>query len=140
MSFSNAVAEGWDDYKPGLISFMISDYKEQSKDSDYFFTPGMPFKANVEFLGEFRKIEENRSKYIGMWLKTHGMNPEHINMYSTEVLVKEGKVEYWLPIQKQLIPYFKKEVPNNKRVNLYVVLAGSIHKDWVFLVNEFRVR
>ncbi len=49
----------------------------------------------------------------------------------------EGQTEYWLPVQKTLIPHLKKKFAKNKPITLFVVWPGKAGADWVFLVNEF---
>lgn len=66
---------------------------------------------------------------------------EIVDLFETELLFKENGVEYWLPVQKQVIPYFAQELKKGDQVTLFLIWIGAYKNagswDWVFLVNEF---
>jgi hypothetical protein len=135
-----ACASGWDDYKANTIAKMIDYYSrvEAYKSSDYFYTPGMPFKTTVKYLGKTRIIKQDRSAYIKKLFFSWGMTAEQAKTFDSEILIEENGIKYWLPIQNVLIPHLNKEIKINDNVNLFIVLGGAIKKDWVFLINEFK--
>jgi hypothetical protein len=137
--FQLAFASGWDDYKPAKISRVIVTYAESNKDVDFFFTPGIPLRTTVKYLGQTRKTLPERLFFIEKWVKTHGMNPDIIKEFDREILIEEDGNKYWLPIQRVLIPHMNKELKINDKVILFVVLAGAVKTDWVFLINEFNL-
>jgi hypothetical protein len=80
-------------------------------------------------------------KIIAVYAEASFKNPEYRDLYATEFLFTEGSVAYWLPVQKQLIPYFEQELKKGDKVNLYVVWVGGRKEsgtiEHVFSVNDF---
>jgi len=107
--------------------------------ADYYFTPGLPFKSMVVYLGEKRDISAKRNNFIYMWVKTHKLGKKLAYAYKKEIKVSEGNIVYWIPVQNVLIAYLDKEVKKNNKVVLYMVLAGAAKQDLVFLVNELNL-
>jgi hypothetical protein len=70
------------------------------------------------------------------------VSEEIVGLFEDELSFKEGEVTYWLPIQSQVIPYFKEELKVGDKVELYLIWIGARREsevtDWVFLVNEFQ--
>lgn len=60
----------------------------------------------------------------------------------TTQLFKECDNEYWIPVQKQVIPHFAKELKKGDMVSLFIVRVGGEKAkdrwDWLFIVNEFQ--
>jgi hypothetical protein len=82
-----------------------------------------------------------RLDLIAGWIKTTGRSPEIAKVFDTEFLFLEDSVEYWLPVQSQVIPFFAKELKKGDKVTLYTIWIGGYKCagkwDWIFLVNEF---
>lgn len=135
-----ATAAGWDDYKPYSIARMKADHAGVNEDMDFHFTPGIPFRSTVRYLGKTRDIRAERLIFIEMWAQSHRMSSVIVEAFEKEIQVKEDGKSYWLPIQSVLIPHIEKEVKENASVTLFLVFAGAIKSDQVFLVNEFKAR
>ena len=101
-----------------------------------------PSLVKVTYTGQSRALSAKKREVIATWLKTYGpKNPEYSHLFETELLFTEGKEEYWLPVQAQVIPYFEQELQKGENVNLYLVWVGARRDsgkiEHVFLVNEF---
>ena len=131
------IEAGWDEYQKSTLRAVIKQNDGNGRKSDFVFTAGLPYRVEVVFSGRFREITPARAFFIEQWLKSNGLDPASKHLFDTEMLVMERKTEYWLPVQKALIPHLKKEVARNKPVTLYVVWSGKTGADSVFLVNEF---
>ena len=137
---TQAAATGWDDYKPNSIARMKADHAGVNEGMDFHFTPGIPFRSTVRYLGKTRDIQAQRLIFIEMWAQSHRMSSVIVEAFEKEIQVKEDGKSYWLPIQSVLIPHIEKEVEENASVTLFLVFAGAIKNDQVFLVNEFKAR
>jgi len=102
-----------------------------------------PSKVKVTYTGRSRIISAKRKELIKDWLTTtYGRDSkELVKLFDTEFLFTEAGIEYWLPIQGQLIESFNEELKKGEVVILYVAWIGARKEsdkiDWVFLVNEF---
>ncbi len=119
---------------------MKADHAGANQDMDFHFTPGLPFRSTVRYLGKTRAIQAERLIFIEMWAQSHRMSSIIVEAFEKEILVREEDQSYWLPIQNVLIPHIEKEVKENASVTLFLVFAGAIKNDQVFLVNEFKAR
>ena len=102
------------------------------------------YKVRVIYTGKFRPI---RQCAISLWNIYRGVQglKGFDGVYKNEALFVENEVEYWMPVQEQVIPYFKDEVEENQEVNLYIAWLGmyhqdSCHMDWIFFDVDFDTR
>jgi hypothetical protein len=62
--------------------------------------------------------------------------------FSNQSFYSKKDDEYWLPVAKQIIPSFSKELDKGGAVDLYLIRPGGLRAkdkaDWVFLVEEFQ--
>jgi len=145
-----ALAETQDDwarYQSRTLSQIIKQHSKAVVDEKarihLFFTADVfPSKVNVTYTGEVRTISSIRKEFIAAWAKTRTVHEEVVALFDEELLFKEGKTEYWLPVQRQVIPYFKEELKPGDSVELYLIWIGARRQfgvtDWIFLVNEFQ--
>ena len=64
--------------------------------------------------GESRSVSSIRKDLIKDWLVTYSINHDHLKLFETEYLFTEGSAKYWIPVQKQLIEHFDKELKREK--------------------------
>jgi hypothetical protein len=134
----------WDSYKPRTLAEIIklNSDPETLKKVDVII-PGdlFPSQVKVTYTGASRKISAARKDFINIWEKSHALTPELKGLFDDELLFIEGSVEHWLPVQKQVIPYFEKELQKGEQVTLFTVWAGAKKIEgkwnWIFFVNEF---
>jgi len=105
-----------------------------------------PSRVEMTYTGQFRDISESKLLLISTWMKTFApqLSDSQIKeLFKQEGLFIEDTVEYWLPVQSQLIPYMVEELDEDQKVTLLLVWAGltkfSGEVEWVFLVNNFPV-
>jgi len=99
-------------------------------------------RARVVYMGSTRPISEGKKENMKTWAGMFTASKEtYIKAYESDVLFTEGGVEYWLPVQKQVIPYFDKELKKGDEVDLFIIRAGGIYDkdkwDWIWLTEEF---
>ncbi len=135
---SNSSA-GWEDYQESSLKSVLEQKGGMNRGVDFLFTPGLPYKITVTYTGKFREISSLRKSYLEKWLKSLGLDPHQADLFTNDVLVVEGKREFWLPVQNVLISAMKKEVQPMNPVTLYVVWTGAVKDDWIFIVNEFNL-
>ena len=98
-------------------------------------------RVKVVYTGTSRKVSDQRKELISIWLKTLGKPKELLDLFENEYLFTEDKVEYWLPVQKQVASYFADELKKGDTVTLFVAWLGARKEaksvDYIFLTNEF---
>ena len=137
--------DGWGAYQPRTLDQIIKQHSRTVADTqarvDLFFTAELfPSRVKVTYTGQIRKIAATRKEFIARWATTR--NAQQLSaLFEEELLFKEGAVDYWLPVQKQVIPYFKEELKPGDPVELLLIWIGARSEskvaDWIFLVNEF---
>ncbi len=96
------------------------------------------YRIRVPFTNESREIGPEKIKFIEMWVNALVRIPELIKLYKHEILIKSEDKDYWIPMQEQVLPYMNKELKIGKQFDLYIILAGTIKDEWVFLATEFK--
>ncbi len=148
---STPIPGSWGRYVPrtlGEIIELTRNEAESLADNSYFLNYGDNYPSLVEmtYTGQFRDVSDEKLVLITTWLRTYApqlSETQRNELFTTEGLFIESEVEYWLPIQSQLIPYMKDELTVDNPVTLLVVWAGltkfSGEIEWIFLVNNFPV-
>ena len=141
--------DSWEKYLPRTLDQIIQQHApEQLKAPglekaavSIISSDSFPSRVKVIYTGESRIVSAKRKELIVDWVKSFRNKPEIADLFESELLFKEGSVEYWLPVQKQVIPYFAQEVKKGDEVTLLLVWVGVRREpeqtDWVFLVNDF---
>lgn len=139
----------WDRYISSDLQALIDthsefgfvDFSQPNKMNLNALAVSLPYRIKVEYQNEFRPISQEKMKLLDFLAKSGILNETFINLFETEMLVKDGSNFYWFPVQKFLIHYFKKELSKGAQVNLYSMFAGTVLEadkiQWVFIVNEF---
>ncbi len=154
---SVALAQGfpWQDFKPRTLKDLAAMEKdvEQRRDTDgkpavVFHGDMLLTKSRVVYTGLTRPISDTKKQFLKQWTELYaGGNKEaYAKLYETDLLFTENGVDYWLPVQKKVIPYFDKELKKGDEVDLYIVRAGGIYDtnkdkdkwDWLLFVEEFQ--
>jgi hypothetical protein len=138
----------WNDFKPRTLKDIISIDAKEIKDSErqnrvIFHADMLLSVVRVKYTGKTRPISESKKDFLLKWAQTFTQNSsEYPAHYETDVLFTENGVEYWLPVQKQVLPYFQKELKIDDYIDIYIVRAGGVCSkqvcDWLFLVEEFQ--
>ncbi len=144
----------WQDFKPRTLKDLAAMEKdvEQRRDTDgkpavVFHGDMLLTKARVVYTGTTRPISDLKKQFLAQWAEMFSQNKDsYSKLYETDMLFTENGVKYWLPVQKQVIPYFDKELKKGDEVDLYIVRAGGIYDtkkekdkwDWLLFVEEFQ--
>ncbi|GEM_PF-671048 len=153
---ASAAANGqgfpYDDFLPRTLKQIIEEnIATQNATQKYATSPTqiiidadpLPSVVRMIYSGKTRPLGESRLNYLKLWLQSTAKKPDFINLYNQEMLFSEEGTEYWLPIQTQLIPYFRKEIAEGRPVDVYLIRMGGQllpekDWDWMFIVEEFR--
>ena len=153
LTFSQARAQEfpWNDFKPRTMAEIISQNnalrKESTKDvksSNQIIIDADPLPSVIRmtYTGKTKPISKDRKNYLKLWIDSFNKNKVFSDIYDVEMLVAEASTQYWLLVQKQLLPAFEKEIGVGEPVDLYVIRMGGFSTDkdwdWMFIVEEFR--
>jgi hypothetical protein len=142
----------YDRYVPGTLVGTIQEFEsevigEKEEGQEILLYPLVDVRANVIYTGESRPISEDRlalwQSYLFILLADRA--EELADLYEMEFRFVEDGVDYWLPIQTQLIPFLEDEAKEDQEITLFIKWIGVINLqdsdeiDWVFWINEFRV-
>lgn len=133
----------WARYTPSTLARVVKAHPgtvaERGKGAG---TDWEPVRARVTYTGTSRPIAIGKQRLISAYMETNG-TPQFANKFPTEWRFVENGVEFWLPVQDVLIPYFGKELHKGDSVELFVELIGLTQPErdgrrmHVFVVNEF---
>lgn len=137
----------WDAYTPSTIKEIIGEFEEEVGSvelGNMSIYPFPAFRVKMVFLDVCRDLQQGRIDLLTTWSKQ--FNPQNttklLRVHKHECLFKEGKNEFWLPIQEQLLPYLRQEVDKGEDVTLYIRWMGINREvkeiDWVFWIAEFQ--
>lgn len=134
----------YDSYQPSSLPNIINDQKDTFFPNDQVVDHTIdanPSKyiINCIFTKDLREINPNKIEFIQIWGKTLG-HPEFANLYKYEFQVRQGGKDYWIPIQDPLLPYMGNELKIGQQFDLYIILAGTVKDEWVFLATEFSTK
>jgi hypothetical protein len=141
----------WGEYKTRTFAEMVRRNAEGTAEADArndhkvgVVMSGDPQYSQVRviYTGTTRKLSGARKEHLDEWAKTFGVKPEVLALYESELLVLECSNEHWVPVQKQVLRHFERELKKGDPVTLYTMFAGGRKIDgawnWFFLVNEFQ--
>jgi len=94
------------------------------RDGKFFVVNPEVGHALVVFQGKTRAIEPATRDFLDLWAKYDKM-PAMSGLYEEEILVREGKTDYWLPMQKVLMGYLRDEAKAGTPIEVWVEWFGS---------------
>jgi hypothetical protein len=135
-SYSNGWSQKeWDKYKYRTLAEIISfnrdstekilktaklDEKQDFIGADLFYS-----RIRLEYIGTPRTISTNHRDLITLWARLQNIDQKVVELYESEVLVKECGVEYWIPIQKKIADDNLKKLKSGEMVTLFVIYVGE---------------
>jgi len=157
VSQASAQSSSWDLYEPRTLKEFTTTIAAKSlkkpdvlirndkKDVSIILSyNSFQSRVRVIYTGTSRKVSDQRKELISIWLITLGKPKELLDLFETEYLFTEDKVEYWLPVQKQVASYFGEELKKGDTVTLFVAWLGARREaksvDYIFLTNEFEAK
>jgi hypothetical protein len=137
--------KGFERYRPRTLGEIIkahSDSETLTRSNMILTGDTFPSRVKVVHTGSTRQITPARKQHLEMLVTSFGVDPKVISRYEKELLFVEGTEEHWLPVQKELIPFFEKELKKGEEVILYAEWVGARKLggkwEWIFIVNEFQ--
>lgn len=95
----------------------------------------------IESLESIRKINSNKLMWLSSILKSLGVSENAKEIFESEVLLISNGEKYWLPIQNELLDYWKNEMKLKNKALIYIRAFGSTkgieENKWLFTVNSF---
>lgn len=95
----------------------------------------------VKYLGEIRKIDKNKKNIIVNSFKSFGYGKEADELFKQEVYIETDSGCFWIPIQDQLLNFWKEELKTNDSVLIYIRIHAAFDTDaenkWLFVINSF---
>lgn len=132
-------------YKPSTIQEIVAERR-----SDFSNLPRMPdmaisgaifkYSVTVPFSRQLRQITPERSEFIRNFGASHQVAGTFVDQFKSEFLVQHDGRNLWVPIQHQLLVPLGKEVPTGNPVDLYIVFAGFLKSEPIFLATEFKTK
>jgi len=136
----------WARYQPGSLRAIIRQKTPiwlsdiPAKRTTFAIGGRYPTRARVVFLGETRPLPSTRTQFIGAWIRSQLQmdSASVLALYKREVLVREGKRRFWLPVQEEAWANKNELWARNRPIVVLVQLVGvkvvDRIPDWVFLV------
>ena len=142
----SADSDTWARYQPVSLNELketLFDYPEQHVGITINAeATARPYRIEGVYLDELRPIAPARIELIRKWWgETFKVDDRFTRLFETELLFEVEGTQYWMPSQKQVIPYFQ-ELRKGDKVELYVMVIGTIDNrdthEWIIIVNEFQ--
>ncbi|HKG12005.1 MAG TPA: hypothetical protein VKB12_01650 [Pyrinomonadaceae bacterium] len=141
----------WGEYRARTFAEVVRRNTDElaGRDASYRDKVGVVFSGDplysqvrVTYTGTTRKLTGPRKTHIEEWAGSFGVKPEVAALFESEMLVVECSNEHWVPVQKQVMAHFEKELKKGDPVTLFTMFAGGRKIEggwnWFFLVNEFQ--
>ncbi|HVF45305.1 MAG TPA: hypothetical protein VM936_19925 [Pyrinomonadaceae bacterium] len=166
LSAAASAQSDWDTYPARSIADLISAHSGEGLPKADIAVSANPFpsKTVITYTGRHRPLGEYKKSFIRLWVETRDVPAGNADMLAEEYLFKEGGKEYWLPVHRQLVPFFDKELKPGDEITAFFFFLGGydekklIEKDkskdkkekekasaaavagmeWVFALEEFR--
>ncbi len=118
----------------------VNSFQEIKADiSTYAGTYG--YLTIIESDGEIRQISDFKLNWLNLIFKSIGIPKKASDLFKDEVLIRTNNKKYWLPIQKELMSYWKEEIKPKTKTLIYLRAFGSTNdideNKWLFTINSF---
>ncbi len=129
----------WDRYIDRTFQSIIDQHSEAVGEANILHS-GNDFasRVTVVYMGKHRLLTVSRARFLDSFFTVFTDKPKIRALYESEVLVREGKRQFWLPIQKELLPYLLEEVKEGQHFIVFATWLGGYKDDkefeWVFTV------
>lgn len=137
----------WDRYEPASLKHLkttLFDYPENQVGMTInAAAAARPYRISGNYLGELRPISNVKVEFIRKWWGSAlKIGEDFTHLFENELLFEVEGAQYWMPVQRQVLPYFHKELTKGDAIDLYVMILGTIDNEneheWIIIVNEFQ--
>lgn len=95
----------------------------------------------VKYLGTVREIGDNKKSILFDAFKSFGYGKEAKDLFKHEVHIETDSGCFWIPIQAQLLEYWKDELKTDDSTLIFIRIHAAIDTDienkWLFVINGF---
>lgn len=133
----------WANYQPGTLREIEAELAPPQPEGIGQTSTGLPVKVMVRYSGESRPVSQVNRDAIATFASTQQNAPQAniTELFTQEFRFTEADQDYWLPLQKQMIPFINEELSKGDQVQLLALWIGYAHPqgevNHTFLVNEF---
>ena len=133
-----AKAFDYEAYQPVELERVVTKIEVDPNGTTYHIDGAYPrYRSRVTFTGQIRPLAGEVRTLVTYWAASMRHPPAIVELYQSEIEVVQGAERYWMPIQKQLVDAFLKEVDPYGHVTVYVLFMGGIDLTAVFAVSGF---
>jgi hypothetical protein len=122
-------------YTPKSLATLIRELPRTA--TGIAVSPDIPIRAEVVYTGEFRPLAADSARLLDAWGGSMGVTGLR-DVFRQEVMVREGTVEYWLPVQDTLMPVLQRELTAGATIEVLAIYIGQVDDRALFLINAFR--
>lgn len=133
----------WANYQAGTLQDVEAELAPPKPEGVGQTSTGLPVKVTVSYRGESRPVSDANRDAIATFADAQETppQPDITALFTEEYLFTEAGKDYWLPLQKQMIPFLNQELTPGDQVQLLALWIGYSHPqgdvNHTFLVNEF---
>jgi hypothetical protein len=102
----------------------------------------LPSRVRVTYVGSMRPMPKDKQQILREWAQQYAGAPEgYTQPYQTEMLFREGEMEYWLAVRQKDIPQLQKRLHTGQKVDLNLIRVGGVRAarwEGVLLVESFQ--
>lgn len=94
-------------------------------------------RARVTFSGHSRPLASATVEFLRLWSKAFQVDDSFRSQFTHEVRVREGVLDYWLPLQSPVLQPLAAEVAPGSEVDLYLIYGGCTGTTHTFFITGF---
>lgn len=98
-------------------------------DADMNLLPAIqPAPVALEYTSELRALAPETMGFLWQFGVSFD-EEEFATQFRQELLLREGDLEFWMPIEERVVSYMAEELEAGELVTVYVRLLGSLRTD-----------
>jgi len=115
--------------QPSLASIIETERAALMADADMNLLPAIqPAPVALEYTSELRALAPETMGFLWQFGVSFD-EQEFATQFRQELLLREGDLEFWMPIEERVVSYMAEELEAGELVIVYVRLLGSLRTD-----------
>ncbi len=115
--------------QPSLASIIETERAALMADADMNLLPAIQLvPVPLEYTSELRALAPETRGFLWQFGVSFD-EEEFATQFRQELLLREGNLEFWMPIQESVVSYMAEELEAGQLVTVYVRLLGSLRTD-----------
>jgi len=115
--------------QPSLASIIETERAALMADADMNLLPAIqPAPVALEYTSELRALAPETMGFLWQFGVSFD-EQEFATQFRQELLLREGDLEFWMPIEERVVSYMAEELEAGELVAVYVRLLGSLRTD-----------